>query len=518
MPIFDACIDAGIELVHVRHEAAAVHMADAWAQVTGQVGVALLTAAPGFTNGLAPLYSARQAESPVLLLTGDSPVAQDDCGAFQELAQADISRPLTKHAQRCLRAERLGHDLAEAVRIARSGRPGPVHLALPFDVLNAEVPAGGLPTAGSFSRDLAPLDPDVCKEVAKALAAADRPMVLVGPMMNPSRASAALASLADGVDAPVVPMESPRGLRDPSLGAFVEVLARADLVLFLGKPIDFTVGFGRGTPFQAAKKVIVLDPEEEAIARARRLFGERLTLAARTDVDLAASALCERTGGSRGRAAWRAEVAEAIAYRDLKAPPSGARGVSPKALCAAAQAVLDGAKDPILIVDGGEFGQWAQAFVTAPTRVINGMSGGIGGGICHAIAAKLARPEATVVVLMGDGTAGFHFTEFDTAVRADAPFVAIIGNDAKWNAEHVIQMREYGPDRLIGCQLNPAARYDVAATGFGCHGEWVETAEGLADALSRAVASDLPACVNVALDGAAAPIFTRTGMVAASGH
>ncbi|WP_142848046.1 thiamine pyrophosphate-binding protein [Telmatospirillum sp. J64-1] len=516
MPIFDACIDQGIQLVHVRHEAAAVYMADAWAQLTGQVGVALLTAAPGFTNGLAPLYSARQSESPILLISGDSPVGQDGSGAFQELDQAAISRPLTKLARRTLRADRLGHDVAEALRVARSGRPGPVHLAIPFDVVNETVSPDAIPAADACARDLAPLDPAIAKDIAKALASAERPVVLTGPMMNATRASAMLSALADGIDAPVVPMESPRGLRDPSLGAFVEVLSKADLVLCLGKIVDFTVGFGRPPGFAADSRIIVLDPEADAIARARRLFGARLMMAARADVDLAAGALCEATGGSRARAAWRAEVAEAIAYRDL--PPSGVAGISPQDICKAAQALLDQAEEPILIADGGEFGQWAQAFVTAPKRIINGMSGAIGGGLCYAIAAKLAHPKATVVALMGDGTAGFHFSEFDTAIRADAPFLAIIGNDSRWNAEHVIQMREYGEDRLIGCQLNPAARYDLAAAGFGCHGEMVEAPEGLDGALARAAASDLPACINVRMEGLPAPVFTRTGIVAASGH
>jgi acetolactate synthase-1/2/3 large subunit len=146
------------------------------------------------------------------------------------------------------------------------------------------------------------------------------------------------------------------------------------------------------------------------------------------------------------------------------------------------------------------------------------MSGAIGGGICHAIAAKIARPNATVVLLMGDGTAGFHFTEFDTAVRENAPFLAVIGNDYRWNAEHVIQMREYGPDRLIGCTLSPSARYDAAAQAFGAFGAQVLRAVDLDPALSGAVQSKRPACINVELDGRPAPIFSTDGTPGASSH
>ncbi|MNL15813.1 Acetolactate synthase large subunit IlvG [compost metagenome] len=144
------------------------------------------------------------------------------------------------------------------------------------------------------------------------------------------------------------------------------------------------------------------------------------------------------------------------------------------------------------------------------------MSGAIGGGICYAIAAKIARPDATVVLLMGDGTAGFHFTEFDTAVRENAPFLAVIGNDYRWNAEHVIQMREYGPDRLIGCTLSPSARYDAAAQAFGAFGAQVLRADDLDPALSDALRSNRPACVNVEMDGRPAPLFSTGGRPAPS--
>ena len=169
----------------------------------------------------------------------------------------------------------------------------------------------------------------------------------------------------------------------------------------------------------------------------------------------------------------------------------------------------DTAAEPILVCDGGEFGQWAQASCTAPVRIVNGLSGAIGGGLCHALAAKLARPRATVVAMMGDGTAGFHFTELDTAVREGAAFVNVIGNDFRWNAEHQIQLRDYGPDRLIGCDLAPSARYDLAAAGLGCHGEHVTDPTGLDAALYRALASGRPACLNVEIDGVAAPVFSR---------
>lgn len=507
MPIFDACIDVDIRLIHTRHEAAAVYMADAWAQITGEVGVAMITAAPGFANALSPLFSARAAESPVVLLSGDSSVSQDGMGAFQELSQADIAAPLTKAAFRAGSAEGLGHDVAMAIRIARSGRPGPVHLALPFDLLNADVAGTGALADAAFDADVSAASPGAVQSISAALAKAARPIIVTGPAMNRSRAGKAIDALADAVDAPVIPMESPRGLKDPSLGAFAEVLRQADLVVSLGKSIDFTVGFGKTPAFDPACKFCVVDPETDALERARRSLGERLLVADRADADQMAKALMD-VGEAAGRGAWREEVASAIAFRETGVSASGNK-IPSWELCAAVQRALDAADDPILVADGGEFGQWAQAFASASTRVINGPSGAIGGGLCYAIAAKVARPEATVIAMMGDGTIGFHFSELDTAVRAGAGIVAVVGNDARWNAEHLIQMRDYGEQRLIGCELNPT-RYDLAAAGLGCHGEHVDTAADLDAAFERAVASAEPTCMNVDIEGFGAPNFVRS--------
>ena len=506
MPVYDACIDAGISIVHVRHEAAAVHMADAWAQITGEPGVALVTAGPGFGNALSALFSARHSESPVLLLSGDSPIAADGDAPFQEMAQTDVARPLVKTTRRPARPGRVGRDTAAAIACARSGRPGPAHVALPFDVLDAVADDADRVRAAELDRRPRALPAPIAGEAAARIARAKRPIVLTGPCMNRSRNRARLAALEAALGVPVVPVESPRGLRDPALGAFPGVLAMADLVVLLGKAVDFSVGFARPPALDPAAELMVIDPDDRAIDRAYRIAGERVVLSACADPDLAADALAAAAAPAASDRVWYDEAAAAIADRTVSAE-AGAR-FHPRLVCEAVQRVLDAAADPILVCDGGEFGQWTQALCTAPTRIINGLSGAIGGGLCHALAAKLARPEATVVAMMGDGTAGFHFSELDTAVREGAAFVSVIGNDFRWNAEHQIQLRDYGPDRLIGCDLAPSARYDLAAAGFGCHGEHVTEAAGLDAALARALASGRPACLNVEIDGVAAPVFS----------
>jgi acetolactate synthase-1/2/3 large subunit len=183
----------------------------------------------------------------------------------------------------------------------------------------------------------------------------------------------------------------------------------------------------------------------------------------------------------------------------------------PLAVCAALQPHVDAGA--ILIADGGEFGQWVQAGVEAPVRLINGPSGSIGSAIPMAVAARLVHGDRPVIAALGDGTFGFHALELDTALRYGLPMVAVVGNDARWNAEHQLQLQHYGAARTVACELLPT-RYDRVAEALGGHGEHVERPEELAPALARALGAGRPAVVNVLIDGVAAPTFAA----GASGH
>ena len=505
MPIFDACLEVDIRLVHVRHEAAAVYMADAWAQLSGGLGVALVTAGPGFANCLSPLFTARAYESPVLLLTGDAPISQQGQGAFQEMDQVAVSSPLTKLSARPANTAELAGALANASRTARSGRPGPVHLALSFDVLQAQCGAAVSSALEEFARVALPLPMAATGQLVQLLEQAARPLVVTGPLLNATRAGNATCELANAIDAPVIALESPRGLRDPALGDFAKVLAETDFVLSLGKPVDFMLGLGRTPPFSPNCRFAVVDPETEVFDAARRNLGDRLVLTVQADADEAIKVLTRQADARSARETWRNTVTQALGARSL--PPGEVPETTPMhpgAVAAAVQRVVDANAETVLIIDGGEFGQWVQAHTEAPKRLINGPSGAIGGCLCYALAAKLLRSDATVIVLMGDGTAGFHFSEFETAARCGTAFVAIVGNDARWNAEYQIQLRDYGKERLVGCELSDA-RYDLAAAGLGCYGEHVTQAEDLDAALERALASGMPSCINVVIDGLAAP-------------
>jgi acetolactate synthase I/II/III large subunit len=515
MSVFDAALDRDVELIHVRHEAAAVHMADAWARLSGEVGVALVTAGQGHANATAALCTAQGGETPLLLLSGHAPLSELGLGSFQEQRQAELAAPVTKASWTTQSAASLPEDIARACRIARSGRPGPVHISLPSDVLESscDLTGAGALDAARFAPEPMPLLQAAAVQARTALADASRPLVIAPPALATPAGAALLGQLRAALGVPVVTMESPRGINDPALGAFAEMLAEADLILLLGKPLDFTLRFGKAPAVAPQCRWIVVDADPALRRRAERLLGQRLLFAASADARSAAAALSKIAATDASRhAAWRQQVEAAIAYRpaawDAVAPAPDAP-MHPLVLCRALRQQIDRRPDSVLVSDGGEFGQWAQASLRAPYRVINGVAGAIGPALPFAIGAKAARPESTVLALLGDGTFGFHMAEFDTAVRSGLPFVAVVGNDSRWNAEHQIQLRHYGPARTQGCSLAPATRYDLVAAALGAHGEFVRSAAELPAALERAFASGKPACVNVLIDGAAAPVVRR---------
>lgn len=507
MTIFDALIGGGIEIVHTRQEAAAVHMADAWARLTGEVGVAMVTGGQGHTNAIAALPTAMAGEVPVLLLSGHAPLRELGMGSFQEMRQADMAEPLTKLSFTAASTAGIGADVARAFRVARSGRPGPVHLSLPTDLMDARIAAPALPDAAAFAAEPMPLGVASAQAIAGMIAAAARPIILAPPALCSPRGKPLLAALSAAAGLPVIPMESPRGLNDPSLGAYAGVLAEADLVVLVGKALDFSLRFGRAPGISANARFIQIDPDAGVIARGARALPGRIALAAIASAAEATEALT-RAMQPHANQAWAERISTALDFR----PPAwaalaGATGgpIHPATLFQAAKPFLEQGADSVLISDGGEIGQWAQAILSAPTRIINGLAGAIGPSIPFAMAARAAKPDARILAVLGDGTFGFHMAEFDTACRHQLPFVAIVGNDSRWNAEYEIQKRDYGANRTHGCELAPGTRYDLVAVALGGHGEYVTRAEDIAPALERAFASGKPACVNVVIEGQPAP-------------
>ena len=511
----------GLTITHVRHEGAAVHMADAWGRLTGEPGIALLTGGPGHANGIGALYTALVSESPLVMLSGHAPLNQLGRGAFQEMAQADMARPVTKASFTARSAETLGEDFARALRIARGGRPGPVHLSLPFDVLENVVkePHRCMPNDDDFYAVEQSISIATAEALLSHIGKAQKPIIITGPMLASHRGQNLRDQLSRAANAPVLCMESPRGVNDPLLGVVGDVIAEADLIVLLGKQPDFTLRFAAPPAVSKLCRFIVVDPDIGVLRQTiGNLGAPRVVMNAVADVAPSIHVLIEAAGRISIKSnTWISSVTEAAAYR----PPQWqtTTATQPDTVHAleigrAVQKILDDADDPILVADGGEFGQWAQACMHAPKRLINGPAGSIGSAIPFAMAARVARPNATVIAALGDGTFGFHMAEFDTAVRHRLPFVAVVGNDSCWNAEYQIQLKSYGKDRTVGCELQPGAAYEKAVIALGGHGERVTRAADLPAALERAVKSKLPACVNVMIERMPAPTVSR---VAATG-
>ena len=506
MSIFDAALDAGLDLVHVRHEAAAVHMADAHGRLTGEAGIALVTGGPGHANAVGALFTALGAESPMVLLSGHAATWELGRGGFQELRQADMAKPVTKASWTSSATETLGRDIGEAIRIATSGRRGPVHLSLPSDLLDARIADSAVAWPDRIAPSPVVLAEAAADKVLAAIAGAARPLIIAGPQMSSVNGRALLAKLEAAIGAPAVIMESPRGIADATLGAFPDLIQRADLIVLLGKALDFTTKWATGPAFDPDVRLIAIDPDPALVNRARTEKGPQFTFGCVADPDSAAQTLLARAGDRR-KSDWHAEARSALdnrpaAWRSVVSQTQGRLHAAE--VFRALRPFVERDPDTVLICDGGEFAQWGQSMLPVSRRLINGVTGSIGSSLSFALAARLHEPKAPVFAVLGDGTIGFHISEFETAVRRGLPFVAVLGNDARWNAESEIQRRDYGANRMHGCELLPA-RYDQVVAALGGHGEHVECAADLPGAIERALASGKPSCINVMIESIAAP-------------
>ena len=508
MSIFDAALDADLDLVHVRHEAAAVHMADAHGRLTGEAGIALVTGGPGHANAVGALFTALGAESPMVLLSGHAATWELGRGGFQELRQADMAAPVTKASWTSNATETLGRDIGEAIRIATSGRPGPVHLSLPSDLLDARIEDSAVVWPNWQALLPAALPDATADKILAAIAEAARPVIIAGPQMSTVNGRALLGRLEAATGAPAVIMESPRGLADATLGAFPDLIKRADLIVLLGKALDFTTKWATGPAFDPGVRVIAVDPDSAMVERAKKETGERLLAGCIADTTSAGETLLARAAKtSTPKSDWHKEARAALdnrpaAWRSIVSQTPGR--LHPAEVFRALRPFVERDPDTVLICDGGEFAQWGQSMLPVRRRLVNSVTGSIGSALSFALAARMIETKAPVFAVLGDGTIGFHISEFETAVRRGLPFVAVLGNDARWNAESEIQRRDYGANRMHGCELLPA-RYDQVVAAFGGHGEHVERAEDLPGAIERALASGKPSCINVMIESIAAP-------------
>ena len=509
MSLFDAAIDTRLSLMHVRHEAATVHMADAYGRLTGRPGIAWVTGGPGHANAVGALFTALGQETPMVLLSGHTETDQLGRGGFQELRQVDMAAPVCKAAWLATDTATVGMAVANALRLATAGRPGPVHLSLPTDVLDATVPEDAVvwPEAADWAAPPLPLGDAAADAVLALLATAKRPLVIGAPVLATRSGRDLLRRIESALTIPACLSEGPRGFNDASLGAYSEVAKQADMVLLLGKALDFTLKFG-AAPFAPDCRFIAIDPDGAILHRAARARG--LAFGCVADTHPAGEALIAR-GRARSDKAWLAEARSCFddrpaAWADLLPKTQGM--LHPAQVFPPVQRFLDADPDSVLVCDGGEFAQWGQSMLRNDRRMINGVAGSIGSSLPMAAAARVVERGAPVFAVLGDGTFGFHMAEIETAVRLNLPYVAIVGTDCRWNAEYNLQVRDYGPNRAHGCDLNPT-RYDLVATALGGHGELVTEADELSGAIERSLASGKPAVINVMIESIPSPVIRR---------
>ncbi len=503
--IFNACSEEGLSVIDTRHESAATHMADAWARVTGRPGVSVVTGGPGHTNSITGLATASHAGSPILAISGQFPTHLRGRGAVQEMDQVGLVRGITKWAAEVTDPAEIPAITARALEEALSGRPGPVHLSIPIDVATAEVNDVAIPTV----ERLLPPPPRLAeiKAAVEALARAERPVLIAGSGVFWARAWDLLQRFVEMTFIPGFTIGAGRGClsddhalgfgyADPLLNPTAQEIRRADVVLVVGKRIDFRLEYGG--LFAETATLIQIDIHKLELGRAREV---QIPILA--DARDALEQLLIEAGRRRwNKLPWAEELREhrQTARRQWEADEnSELTPMHPLRLIREVRERLD--VDSIIAIDGGDFAQWARLGLpaTRPGQWLRlGPLGTVGAAIPFGIAARLAKPASRVVVLTGDGGFAMHGWEFHTALRHHAPIVVVVGNDQGWGMERELQAALYG--RTVGTELG-LVRYDRVVEALGGYGEYVERPSELGPALDRAFKADRPACVNVLMRG-----------------
>lgn len=516
MPIWMRLDAEGIQIVDVRDERAAVYMAHAEAQLTGGFGVALVTAGPGVTNAMTGIANAHTARVPVLVVSGTPPRPQENRGALQDMVHTDLVRSITRYARTVREPALVPQELDEAVSraLGQGGEPGPVYLDFPVDTQRAEVPRA-VQLAEHFMPRPAPrvaADAQAVQAAVELLWSARRPLFISGRGAQGS--GPALARLLTRLNAAYLDTGESRGLAPddhPSVVAAMRgnVMSQADVVVTLGRRLDFQLAYGSPAIFGDAKFLRIADAPSE-LRDNRRGAVELFATPA-----LALEAILEAAGERQaaGDAGWLASLRAKHEERSAKlaaamaAAPAGSDGrMHPNRVLAALREQLP--QDAIVVADGGDFLSFARVGLPSPTYLDPGPLGCIGVGTPFGIAASLACPDKTVMVATGDGAFGFNAMEIDTAVRHRAPLLVVVANNGSWAIEVRDQQESHG--KVVGTRLQ-YADHAAMARAFGMHAERVEKPEDLPGAIERALANR-PALLDVVVTPEAASSDAKSGL------
>ncbi|MCW1840826.1 thiamine pyrophosphate-binding protein [Prosthecomicrobium hirschii] len=513
-PIWDFVAREGIRIVDVRDEGAAVHMAHAHAELTGTLGVAMVTAGPGVTNCVTAIANASLARMPVLLIGGCTSRPQANMGPLQDIPHVDILKPVTRTSRTARVADQVIRELDEAVARAFGdmGEPGPVYIEIPTDVLRTRV-APNL-VLDDWMRPkparIIPPEAGAVEAAMQAIWSARRPLVVTG--RGARDAGPALERFLDASGALYLDTQESRGLVRADHPAVVgavraNAMSEADLVLVIGRKLDYQLGYGSPAVFPHARFLRLADNAGELLDNRRGDPELLATPALALDAIVAAA-------GNRAPAVdrdWTGGLRRKHEERSRPRGPAESRGsdgkVHPAAIFEALAAVAD--PDFIAIADGGDLLSFARVGLQAKTYMDAGAFGCLGISVPYAIAAALALPERQVIAVTGDGAYGINAMEIDTAVRHGAKIVVVVSNNAAWNIERFDQATNYG-GRVVGTTLRHSD-YAGMARALGAHGERVEDPADLIPALKRAIAN-APAVVDVVTTQTAVSSDAKKGL------
>ena len=516
LPIYDGCLSEGVGIIDVRHEQAAAHSGDAYARLTRGIGVAVVVPGPGVTDAVTGVANAYAARSPLLLIGGAAPLGLRGLGALQETEQVALLKPITKGAWSVSETRQIPEVLATAIRTALAGRPGPVFVEIPVDLLMTTVEdrLAPIPTA-YVHRTRAAVEDGALSRLEALIATAARPVVMAGGGVYWDDAAASLAAFAERAGAPVFMNGAGRGtLPADHPNAFFQTrgwaLSQADVVLVLGTPLDFRLGYGRPPTFAEDARVAMIDVDPVELGRNRPL---ELGIAGDIDVSLRQLTGALPAGLAARRAGWLAELSRREAEARAKLDDLAATDQSPVSHYRwASEIARVVTRDTIVVGDGGDVVNCAAKFVPVhrPGQWLDpGPLGCLGVGPSFALAAKLLRPERRVLLISGDGAFGLNGMELETAVRFKLPFTCVIGNDGGWGQIRSPQVSFFGETRTVATSL-PTTRYDRMVEALGGRGAYVTDPREIGPTLERALASDEVWCVNVVLDPEA---YRKSGQV-----
>lgn len=508
--IYDGCLDEGIKIIDVRHEQVAAHAADGYARMSGRPGCAVVTAGPGTTDAVTGIANAFRAESPMLMIGGQGAHSQHKMGSLQDLPHVDILRPITKFAATVPTTERVADMVSMAFRECFLGAPGPSFLEIPRDVLDAKVDRASarIPEAGHYRASTRLLaDPDDIERAADLLVRSARPCILLGTQVWTCRAAAAAASLVRKLNIPAYMNGAGRGTLPPGDPHHFHRTRRyafdkADVIVIVGTPFDFRMGYGKR--LRADATVIQIDMDYRTVGKNRDISLGLVGDVGRILEAIEAAASGRADNGAQARKGWLDELRAEEAVRYEKLLPqfrSDATPISPYRVAWEINEFLT--EDTIYIGDGGDVVTISAQAVQprAPGHWMDpGPLGTLGVGVPFAMAAKHVHPEKEIFCYFGDGAFALTGWDFETCVRFGLPFLGVIGNNSAMNQIRFGQIAKYGPERgNVGNKLGDVP-FEKFAEMLGGYGEAVREPKDIRPALERAreaVKSGVPALVNI---------------------